>query len=747
MQQLQKAILKRDVDFITEYFFEKDFSLKDTRKNETELWDYKESLPDVGKKHDLAWARVAKYVLSFYNKKGGLLLFGIKNNYTVIRTSSRVDSRLFNDKIRKFIPDSIYVDFINYNRNSDGKYIGIAIIPPRGAVLEKFTRDSPLNPENGEYIFKKGWSAIRWEDTCRILSIDEVIRIQSSNNYISNYYGINEPMFKIFKPDYKKFIYRETPCREIEKGLYDKRTSITSITGIGGIGKTALATWAVLKAYEEKKFSFIISITAKDRELAPQGILSIKPNMTTFESLLDLILDVFEFYEEKKMPLKEKEGIIRDILERSNGLIFVDNLETIEDEKIIQFLDTLPYGMKAIVTSRRNRVKFSAYPITIERMSSKEVEKYINSLSEEEGTLYLSKLNKDDISKIAKNIDGIPLAIKWCARRSSSSLEFISITEDIKNSGRSGEELLEFSYRRIFDTMTNTEKNILYSLACFNRALESEAIYIACKPYSDAEDKLEDLIEDALVARNFNPEKSIYEYSLMPLTRNFIFEQLKINKDDEKAIRERLSNYYEAKDILDTDERELVKQARTGGTSSSKIFEELGLMAYKQNDFNNAEDYFKKSIGKNKINVISYWKLGEIYRHYKNDIATAVKFYSQANSYINKNFQDYPVFYREYGLLVLSTKDKNCKKEAEEYFRKALEHSYDSISLNKLVQLLNEKQQYTLVIDLYNKFKEHLTGIDKQYIYPELMIAYKKSNMLLEYSFINNEIKKYNSIK
>ena len=41
MQQLQKAILKRDVDFITEYFFEKDFSLKDTRKNETELWDYK----------------------------------------------------------------------------------------------------------------------------------------------------------------------------------------------------------------------------------------------------------------------------------------------------------------------------------------------------------------------------------------------------------------------------------------------------------------------------------------------------------------------------------------------------------------------------------------------------------------------------------------------------------------------------------------------------------------------------------
>ena len=97
-------------------------------------------------------------------------------------------------------------------------------------------------------------------------------KLSENNNKI---FIIDEPMFKILNPEWKNFVHRNRYCDEIMRGINDKRTSIVSITGIGGIGKTALATWAVLQAYEKKIFKFIVSVTAKDRELAQHGINAI----------------------------------------------------------------------------------------------------------------------------------------------------------------------------------------------------------------------------------------------------------------------------------------------------------------------------------------------------------------------------------------------------------------------------------------------------------------------------------------
>jgi hypothetical protein len=49
---------------------------------------------------------------------------------------------------------------------------------------------------------------------------------------------------------------------------------------------------------------------------------------------------------------------VRSLIEKSNGLLFVDNLETVDDARIIQFLDSLPVGVRAITTSRRTSVEW-----------------------------------------------------------------------------------------------------------------------------------------------------------------------------------------------------------------------------------------------------------------------------------------------------------------------------------------------------------------------------------------------------
>ena len=77
--------------------------------------------------------------------------------------------------------------------------------------------------------------------------------------------------------------------------MFNARASTTSITGIGGAGKTALATWAVLRSYYRKSFEFIVCTTAKDRELTSSGIKAIDPQLTSFDTSLDSIFDVLGF--------------------------------------------------------------------------------------------------------------------------------------------------------------------------------------------------------------------------------------------------------------------------------------------------------------------------------------------------------------------------------------------------------------------------------------------------------------------
>ena len=103
--------------------------------------------------------------------------------------------------------------------------------------------------------------------------------------------------------------------------------------GVGGTGKTALATWATLRAYDQNEFGFIVSITAKDRELTSSGIQALEPSLTSFEALLNNTAEVLGFPELKAEPIESKEASVRKLLENSNGLLFVDNLETVDDAR------------------------------------------------------------------------------------------------------------------------------------------------------------------------------------------------------------------------------------------------------------------------------------------------------------------------------------------------------------------------------------------------------------------------------
>jgi hypothetical protein len=82
-------------------------------------------------------------------------------------TSPRLDSKLFNDQMRKYLSDRIWVEFYRLAIRPDQRYLGIALIPPRGPVLERFHADAPRI--NGASRFAAGDSAIGENDSSRIL--------------------------------------------------------------------------------------------------------------------------------------------------------------------------------------------------------------------------------------------------------------------------------------------------------------------------------------------------------------------------------------------------------------------------------------------------------------------------------------------------------------------------------------------------------------------------------------------------
>ena len=254
---ISAAIRRRSASDLIRIMFEQGRPLlKDGYRTESYLWDFKRDCPPIGNGSDNAWADFAKEVLGFYNYEGGALFFGIDDDFNFVGCSRSLDSKKINDKIRTYLGDSVWVQFYREFIGQDQKYLGVAIVDRRGPNLLRFRCDAPV--VNGRRLFNKGDLALRDQDSTRVLRGPEADSFARSLSVptLGKVYSVDEPFFRILQPDYGAFLYRDQLCQDVLKAFGNPRISAISLTGIGGVGKTALATWAVMKAYELGRFKF-----------------------------------------------------------------------------------------------------------------------------------------------------------------------------------------------------------------------------------------------------------------------------------------------------------------------------------------------------------------------------------------------------------------------------------------------------------------------------------------------------------
>lgn len=143
-------------------------NVRDGFFREDELWDYKEDVPPTGRGNEAQWANIAADVLAFHNTRGGVLVFGVRNrDFQFVGTTHPVDTKLFNDKIRRYVGDRFWVSFSREYIQHDQRYLGLAIVPPKSHAALRALADSPT--VGGRQSLKVGDLCIRRGDETKIL--------------------------------------------------------------------------------------------------------------------------------------------------------------------------------------------------------------------------------------------------------------------------------------------------------------------------------------------------------------------------------------------------------------------------------------------------------------------------------------------------------------------------------------------------------------------------------------------------
>lgn len=697
-------------------------------RTENEILDYKEKLPMISAEA-IEWAELAKDILAFHNtRQGGILLFGVKNeDYSIegLSTKTRgIDSKIVNDKVRKYVGDQLWVEM--YNPIPCGnKELAILIIPPCFGSLKRFLSNGPI--KKGKNLFLADGSAIRKHDSSVTLSPEEADKMSLSDTEKQyGLYRINTGNYRLLAPD-NDFIRREKYCEEIKKGLSKSRVACVTLTGIGGIGKTSLAVWAVNEEYVQKNYDYIVSITAKDRELTSSGIQAMYQHFTTLNDLLNAIAEVIGFPDIKELPLQEKEKEIRTLIENSNMLLFLDNLETTSDDSIKTFINDLPDGVKAIITSRRNIVNVSSYPIEIGGLEDEEIVQLINTYSKQ--YKYSVGLTREEKLKIGQACNSIPLAIRWIISRCSTIPELLTVSSTLLNNNQNNAELLEFVFRRTFDNMDSIEKHIMQVLSVVPDIPEEAIIKGHNKVEDDILGTLQRMVQDTIVIKRYDPEISWYRYSLLPLTREFIIRNA-LPSTVEKSIRDKLTAWYQADDISNPEEKVVVQQMRQNGQNVGAALTSLAQSATRRGDLDSAKKLFEMALARDPNNWSVYRAYGDYYRKNERSTTRTIQYYKAALEKMpsSVNALDAAVLNREFAMVFMNSGERSALDKSIECLRFA--HSKmpaDPITAKFLGECYYKKGHYTQAIELLTPFLETKDKKTQVHIWPLLLQCYSAS--------------------
>mgnify|MGYP006289021193 CR=1 FL=1 len=339
-------------------------------------------------------------------------------------------------------------------------------------------------------------------------------------------------------PPRSEFIGREAERKRVYEAL-SSRSYLVSIDGIGGIGKTSLAlevAYECLQASREAvapdgkaTFAGFIWATSKDRDL-------------TLNDLLNVIARTLDYTGIAHQPGEEKREAVERLLREQPYLLLVDNLETVNDEGVRDFLLKLPEPSKALITTREQMLR-QVWAISLKGLAQDTALELIRSSGRRLGLQALAQAEDKVLLRLYEATGGAPLAIKWAVGQ-------------IKQRGQSLDSVLAALYEArgdVFEEVFTRSWTLLSSDArCVLKALPlfaAPASPAALEATSDIhhyilKEAIGQLVEMSLIEVTDGLDEKERRYDLHPLVRAFANACLADNPVFGREAQERMAEYY-----------------------------------------------------------------------------------------------------------------------------------------------------------------------------------------------------------
>lgn len=230
---------------------------------------------------------------------------------------------------------------------------------------------------------------------------------------------------------------------------------VISIVGEGGIGKSALALKVAYELIEKSSsFDAVVWVTSKTTQITLNEIKEIKGAISTS---LGVIQELGEQIVGDRFDANNLDEVI-EYLATFKIALFIDNLETILDENIKQFVGALPQGSKIIITSRIGLGAFE-YPVKLQGIEESYASQLLRSVAKTRGIEALSKLPENVLRGYVNRMHRNPSYIKWFV---SSVQTGLSPETVLQNS----DKFLDFCMSNVYEYLGNDAQRLTKSLLC-----------------------------------------------------------------------------------------------------------------------------------------------------------------------------------------------------------------------------------------------------------------------------------------
>ena len=530
------------------------------------------------------------------------------------------------------------------------------------------------------------------------------------------------------------FVGRADEEEKIVKMLKSNMHRVITIAGAGGVGKSALTLKIVNDIIRDNiiEYDFIVWVSAKENKLSYLGIEDIEPTLKNYDELLDTILDVVGFDADSYGDDNaKKESDINDLFDACNRvLLVIDNLETITDERIINFiLDSHPH-VNFIITSRRGLGQVERR-YDLKELREKDAIHLFRIICKEKGLKELQCAEESIIRNYVKKVYCYPLAIKWVLGQAALGKDILSVVDGINEQSS---DISKFCFEQVFSELSFESKSILYALCLDNEAVPKGVL----KYISNLDDTIfEDCISDLLIVSLILPEQKVNKqngeinsfYSLLPLTRGYVKMELDKNRDIKTQLQDRMVT---VETTLEEAERAKVQYrfslSNFGATTEEeKIASMLAQTAYQKYQAGNyldAIDTFKKAVDIDP-------RFASIYRNWA-IIESMESHWAEADALMEKasklNEDDTQIW-----LVWGNIKRKSDRiKEAYNYYEKAYKLSpKDNVVLNSYAQAISRLGDFMRADQLYKEALELVEGIPHN------------KHLIINYTSIAENLKKW----